>query len=51
MGGASAGMVVGGVLWIVHGVFEMIQPWGAAAVYRPDLGYELITDRAKYRLK
>lgn len=47
---AAAGMVVGGILWIVFGVFVMIKPWGAAEIYRPDLGYELITNRALYLL-
>lgn len=42
--------MVGGVLWAVYGVFEMLKPWGVAEVYRPDLGYELITDRALYVL-
>ena len=50
MGAASLGMVAGGALWAVYGVFEMLKPWGVAEVYRPDLGYELITDRALYTL-
>ena len=43
-------MVVGGALWALFGVFEMLKPWGVAEVYRPDLGYELVTDRALYVL-
>ena len=36
--------IVGGLLWVPYGVFEMLEPWGAATVYREDVGYELITD-------
>lgn len=47
---AAPGMVLAGILWIVFGVFRMLKPWGAAEVWLPDLGYELITDRALYLL-
>ncbi len=47
---AALAMVVGGVLWAVHGVFEMLTPFGTASVYDGNLGYELITDRALYLL-
>ena len=47
---AAPGMVLGGILWVVHGVFEMIAPFGVASVYNADIGYELITDRALYLL-
>jgi len=47
---AALGMVVGGILWVVHGVFEMIAPFGVASVYDGTLGYDLITDRALYLL-
>lgn len=50
MRAASVAMVVGGVLWAVHGVFEMLTPFGTASVYDGSLGYELITDRALYLL-
>ena len=50
MPSAAVGMMVAGVLWAVYGVFEMLKPWGVAEVYRRDLGYELITDRALYLL-
>lgn len=43
-------MILGGVLWGVHGVFEMIAPFGTAMVYDGTLGYDLITDRALYLL-
>lgn len=43
-------MVFGGILWGVHGVFEMIAPFGTAMVYDSTLGYDLITDRALYLL-
>ncbi len=46
----ALGMMLGGILWVVHGVFEMIAPFGAASVYDRTLGYELITDRALYLL-
>ena len=36
--------IVGGLLWAPYGIFEMLEPWGAATVYREDVGYELITD-------
>ena len=36
--------VLGGLLWIPYGVFEMLEPWGTDTVYRDDLGYEVITD-------
>ncbi len=41
--------MVGGALWVPYGVFEMLEPWGAAVtVYREDVGYELITDAPLY---
>ena len=36
--------VVGGLLWVPYGVFEMLEPWGTDTVYRDDVGYSLITD-------
>lgn len=36
--------VSGGLLWIVHGAFEMLEPWGAATEYRPELGYGVVQD-------
>ena len=47
---AALGMVLGGILWAVHGVFEMVTPFGVASVYDASLGYELINDRALYLL-
>lgn len=41
---AAPAAILGGVLWVPHGVFEMLPPWGTATVYREELGYELITD-------
>jgi hypothetical protein len=29
---------------MVYGVFLMVKPWGAAEVYRDDLGYQLVTN-------
>jgi hypothetical protein len=40
----GAGAMVGGLLWAVHGPFEMLQPWGQDTVYRDELGYEVVTD-------
>ncbi|MDQ4077289.1 MAG: hypothetical protein M3220_13705 [Chloroflexota bacterium] len=42
--------IVGGVLWMVYGVFEMVEPWGRAVLYRPELGYELVTNAPLYRV-
>lgn len=39
-----------GVLWAVHGAFEMLQPLGAVTEYQDDLGYSLITDARGFRL-
>ena len=41
---AGPAAVVGGLLWVPYGVFEMLEPWGAAKVYREDVGYALVTD-------
>ncbi len=46
---AGLAAVLGGVLWIPYGVFEMLEPWGVDAVYRDDPGYSVITDAALYR--
>lgn len=46
VGGLAA--VLGGVLWVPYGVLEMVEPLGAATVYREDLQYELITDQAVF---
>ncbi len=42
------GAAIGGVLWMVYGVFLMLEPWGVAEVYREDLGYQLVTNRPLY---
>ncbi len=47
---AGLAAVLGGVLWIPYGIFEMLQPWGTDTVYRDDVGYELIIDAPLYRL-
>jgi len=36
--------VLGGLLWLPHAVFEMLEPWGPATEYRDDLQYQLILD-------
>ncbi len=46
----ASGTVVGGILWAIYGVFEMLEPFGVAKVYDAGLGYELITDRVLYLL-
>jgi hypothetical protein len=40
---AGPAAVVGGVLWMVYGVFFMLEPWGPADVYYEDLGEGAIT--------
>ncbi len=47
---AGPAAVVGGVLWVPYGVFEMLEPWGTDTVYREDVGYALITDTPLYRI-
>jgi hypothetical protein len=44
----GAGAMVGGLLWTVYGVVEMLQPWGQDTVYRHELGYEVIIDPLLY---
>ena len=46
----SVAAVLGGLLWVPYGVFEMLQPWGNDTVYRDDLGYEVVTDASLYWL-
>ncbi len=41
-------MIVGGTLWMFHGVFATNVPFGTASVYQDDLGYDLVTDRALF---
>lgn len=43
-------MIVGGTLWMFHGIFEMIKPFGIAVVWQPDLRYDLITNAPLYRV-
>ena len=42
--------IVGGLLWIPYGVFELLKPWGADTVYRDDEGYEVVVDALLYRV-
>ncbi|MDP9382364.1 MAG: hypothetical protein M3Q29_19945 [Chloroflexota bacterium] len=41
-------VVLGGILWIPYGVFEMLQPWGTDTVYRDEPGYEQVTHVGLY---
>ncbi len=41
-------VVLGGLLWVPYGVFEMLEPWGTDAVYREDLGYSVVTDVSRF---
>lgn len=50
MGWSTMAAILGGLLWIPYGIFEMLQPWGTDTVYRDDVGYELITNTSLYRL-
>jgi hypothetical protein len=36
--------LLGGVLWVPYGIFEMLEPWGGDVVYRDDVGYSVITN-------
>ena len=36
--------ILGGLLWVPYGVFEMLEPWGTDTVYRDELGYAAIAD-------
>ena len=45
---AAPAAVLGGLLWVPHGVFEMLPPWGAATVYEEETGYARITDTARF---
>ena len=45
---AGTAAVVGGVLWVPYGVFEMLEPWGAAKVYQEDVGYSVIVDASPF---
>lgn len=42
--------MLGGLLWIPYGVFEMLMSWGVDTVYRDDQGYEVVTDTRLYVL-
>jgi hypothetical protein len=42
--------MLGGTLWILYGVFEMLRPWGPDTVYRDDKGYEDVVDAGLYVL-
>ncbi len=50
IGWAALAAVLGGLLWMPYGVFEMLQPWGDDTVYRDDRGYEVVTDTLLYHL-
>ncbi len=41
--------IVGGLLWSVYSIFEMLRPWGVASVYQEDLGYDRITNVLLFR--
>lgn len=42
--------ILGGMLWIPYGIFEMLQPWGPDTEYREDIGYEIVINDVLYRL-
>lgn len=46
----GAAAALGGLLWVIYGVFEMLQPWGDDTVYRDDRGYEVVTATLLYWL-
>jgi hypothetical protein len=45
---AGPAAVAGGLLWVPYGVLEMLEPGGADVVYRPELGYSLVVDAARF---
>jgi hypothetical protein len=45
---AGPAALLGGLLWVPYGVFEMVPPWGADVVYREDVGYSLIVDASLF---
>ena len=47
---ASIPALIGGLLWIPYGVFEMLRPLGEDRAYRGDRGYEVVTDGLVYRV-
>jgi FtsH-binding integral membrane protein len=36
--------MLGGLLWMPYGIFEMLEPWGRDTEYRDERGYEVIID-------
>lgn len=44
----GAAAALGGLLWLPYGVFEMLEPWGTADVYRDERGYDIVTDALLY---
>ncbi len=40
--------MLGGVLWVPYGIFEMLEPWGTDTVYRDDVGYGVITNTSLF---
>ena len=47
---AGPAVILGGVLCVPYGVFEMLKPWGTDTIYREDVGYEVITNIMLYRI-
>ena len=41
---AGPAAILGGLLWMPYGVFELLEPWGTDTAYRDDLGYSAIVD-------
>lgn len=42
--------IVGGLLWSLFGVFEMLEPFGSSKNYVDSLGYELVTRPGLFQL-
>lgn len=47
---SSPAAITAGPLWILYGIFLMLEPWGQAEVYRHDLGYQLVVNAPLYWL-
>ena len=45
---AGPAAVLGGLLWVPYGVFEVLPPWGADVVYREEVGYSVIVDASRF---
>ncbi len=45
---AGAAAMLGGILWVPYGIWEMLEPWGPDVLYRDDLGYAEVIDPVRF---